>query len=50
MVIGPGAAWFQLSGSGCPCTTPHDFRRFLGWCGNAGIRAFSRIIGKWRFL
>ncbi len=50
MVIGPGAAWFQLSGSGCPCTTPHDFRRFLGWCGNADIRAFSRIIGKWRFL
>lgn len=33
MVIGPGAAWFQLSGSGCPCTTPHDFRRF--WAGVA---------------
>ena len=44
MVIGPGAAWFQLSGSGCPCTTPHDFRRFLGWCGNAGIRAFPESL------
>ncbi len=42
-------------GSSCPVPVvrvPHHtiFDGFLGWCGNAGIRAFSRIIGKWRFL
>ena len=43
---GDGGGGRQLAAG---CTTPRDFMRFWGWCGQGRFRAHSPVIGKWRF-